>query len=185
MWRTRELPQLQPAYARLPPQVQGRKRDRDSYSGAKARHGDFQHRPGPPITGITGPQEGLWHCVPRPTYNHTLGVWSGTSDVWALGDLMGLSADGAKAEHIPHTGIPCHKGYNAGRNRIPDAVQRSGIKCHKNLSGHESRVPEGVSWRSERYRWAVLGSLLCRRWHGRLTRLGLATARDECLGWNF
>ena len=32
-------------------------------------------------------------------------------------------------------------------------------------------------------RWAVLGSILCRKWHGWLTQFGMATAHDERTRW--
>ena len=46
--------------------------------------------------------------------------------MWDLVDLLGMSAGGAEIEWIPRTGLPCHKGYNAGRTCLPDAVQCGG-----------------------------------------------------------
>ena len=36
--------------------VQGRKRDGNGYNGVEARSRDFQNRPVPPLSGITGPK---------------------------------------------------------------------------------------------------------------------------------
>ena len=35
---------------------------------------------------------------------------------------MGLSAGGAQVERLLRTGLPCHKGYNAGHTCIPNDV---------------------------------------------------------------
>ena len=50
-----------------------------------------------------------------------------------------LSVGGAKAEQLPQTGLPHHKGNNIGRTCVPDTVKRGGGQCHKNLAGHDSR----------------------------------------------
>ena len=92
---------------------------------------------------------------------------------------MGMLSCGAKAERLPRAGLPRHKGFNTGRTCVPDAVQHGGGQRHKNLDVHEGRIPEGGSLRAGRDRWAVLGSLLCQQWHGRITRLRLAAARNE------
>ena len=52
-----------------------------------------------------------------------------------------------------------------------------------NLYGNDGIRPEGASCRADKNSWAVIGSLLCQRWHGQLTRLGLAAARNERPGW--
>ena len=62
--------------------------------------------------------------------------------MWALGDFLGMTAGGAEAERLPRSGLPRHKGYNAGRICVPDDVQSGGRQRHKNLSGHKGRRPE-------------------------------------------
>ena len=51
----RHSPLHQPADARHPSRVQGKKRDRYGYNGAKSCPGARQYRPGPPLPGIPGP----------------------------------------------------------------------------------------------------------------------------------
>ena len=76
--------------------VQVRKRDGDVYNRVKDFPGSCQNRPRPPLPGIPGPQEGLWHRVPGTTSHHTGRVWSGPLYVWTLGDLLVMSTGDAK-----------------------------------------------------------------------------------------
>ena len=65
--------------------------------------------------------------------------------MWTLGEFLGLPEVCAKVERIPRAGLPCHKGYNAGRTCFPDAVQIGGRQLHKNLAGHDSRTRGWIS----------------------------------------
>ena len=47
---------------------------------------------------------------------------------------MRLPVGGSKSERLPCSVLPCHKGYNAGCNCVPDSVQCGGRKFHHNLS---------------------------------------------------
>ena len=103
--------------------------------------------------------------------------------MWALGKFLGIPEGGAEAERITQPGLPLHEGYHAGRARVPEAVQRGGKQRHKKLAGYYGRRPEGGLGQTGRDRRAVLGSLLCRQWHGHLTQIGMAATRDEHPGW--
>ena len=156
-------PLRQTTDARRPPQVQVRNRDGDGYNGVKPRPGFLQNRPVPPLLGIPGTLEVLQHRRQRPPPHYTGGVWSGSLDVWDFGNFLGMPAGGAKAERLPRAGLIRNEGYNTGRARVPDAVQHGGKKLHKKLAGHDGRIPSGVSGRTGRDRWAVLGSLIFQR----------------------
>ena len=139
----------------------------------------------PPLPGIPGPSEGLQHSIPGKPAHNTEGVWSGASDVGNLGDLLVMPAGGSKAKQLQRAGLIYHKGYNASQPRVPDAIQRGGRQHHQNLDGHDGRRPADGSGQTGRYCWAVRGSLLCRRWHVRIVRIGLAAARNGRPGRHF
>ena len=112
-----------PPYARRLTQVQGRKSDGDGYNGVESRSRARQNRPVPPLTGLPGPKEVIWHLVPITPPHNTVWIWRKTFPLWTLGDLLGPPESGAKTEWLPQTSLPRHKGYNAGRPSIPDAIQ--------------------------------------------------------------
>ena len=50
------------------------------------------------------------------------------------------------------------------------------------MDGYDGGRPEGGSGQTGRDRWEMRVGLLCRHWHGRITRLVMATARNERTG---